>query len=112
MPRVTQLQTRQQEDSRITTSPFLVVLFKHPRCGHCVTLSPKFEALSDRYPNVDFAVVDTSTTKALDLEGVPTMAVYKNGQCVDVIVGADDRRLQQDLDNFVGTQGTFNNRIR
>jgi thiol-disulfide isomerase/thioredoxin len=85
----------------------------NPHCGHCVTLKPKFEAFSDRYPNITFAVIDTSKTPAIDLEGVPTMVVYKNGQNIDIIVGADERRLQQALDNLSGTQGTFNNsRIR
>lgn len=106
MPRIIELHTRTQEDSLINTSPALVILFKNPRCGHCITLTPKFEALSDQYPNVYFGQVDTATTKAIDLEGVPTMAVYKNGQCIDVIVGADEDRLKRSLDNL---QGSTNN---
>ena len=95
MPRITELRTRQQEDGRISTSGALIVLFKSPRCGYCVTLTPIFEALSDKYPHIDFATVDTSKIKVLDLKGVPTMAVYKNGQCIDVIIGANEERLEQ-----------------
>lgn len=103
MSRIIELRTRKQEDSRIATSKSLIILFKSPRCGHCVTFTPKYEALSNQYPNIDFAVVDTSKTKALDLDGVPTMAIYKDGQCIDVIVGADESRLKQNLTKLQGT---------
>ena len=62
-------------------------------CGPCLRLAPVIEQIAEEYKgklkvcklNVDEA---PKTASSYDIMGVPTLAIFKNGEIVDKIIGA------------------------
>lgn len=70
----------------------VIVDFSATWCGPCQMLAPVLEELSDEYAeNVKFYNVDTDENielaTSLNIEGVPTVNFYKNGEIVNTSVG-------------------------
>lgn len=83
-----------------------VVDFYATWCGPCKAISPIFEALSIRVPEVQFAKVDVD--KALDVSreygitAMPTCLFFQNGEKVDTIVGANVQKLVKLVQDYSG----------
>lgn len=65
-------------------------------CGPCKALSPVLEQLATDYgDSVEVVKVDINaspeTAASYRVRGVPTMALFHNGQVVDTIVGAQPK---------------------
>lgn len=85
-------------DSTITSagSNLVVVDYSTTWCGPCKVIAPKFEELSDKYPDAVFLkVIGDATPTASQLmkrEGVrsvPSFHYFKDGEKVDVVNGAN-----------------------
>ena len=67
-------------------------------CGPCRFIEPKVEALSESYPDCIFIKVDVdevaSVTARCGITAMPTFHVYKNGQKVGEVVGANEDALR------------------
>lgn len=67
-------------------------------CGPCRMISPRFEALSDKYSSVQFVKVDVDQAgeiaQAMQITAMPTFIMFKDGKKVDTIVGADATQLE------------------
>jgi len=69
-------------------------------CGPCMRAFPKIEALSIKYPNVDFFKIDFDTVALkeactlLKVESLPTFCFFKNGQYLTRLEGADETVLE------------------
>ncbi|KAH0566889.1 thioredoxin domain-containing protein 5 homolog [Cotesia glomerata] len=83
------------------------IKFFAPWCGHCKRLAPTWEDLGKKFidnPNVHIVKVDCtlSTNKQLcddqEVDGFPTLLLYKNGQKIDEYNGS---RTLDDLHDFV-----------
>lgn len=97
MPRIIQLRTSREEEDFIRKNNLCVILFKSNGCGHCIHFVPIYDELSDNYPQAAFGIVEASQVKIMNITGYPTLVVYRDGECIDVIVGANQERLEQDL---------------
>ena len=72
--------------------PVLVEFFS-PRCGHCIRLAPVLEELASEYAGrVKFVTLDIERNQAIasreNVNGTPTLFLYKRGKLVDRVVGA------------------------
>lgn len=85
-------------DSTVTSagSNLVVVDYSTTWCGPCKVIAPKFEELSDKYPDAVFLkVIGDATPTASQLmkrEGVrsvPSFHYFKDGEKVDVVNGAN-----------------------
>ncbi|GAD94099.1 hypothetical protein MYCGRDRAFT_82116 [Paecilomyces variotii No. 5] len=75
-----------------------VVDFFATWCGPCKAIAPKIEELSEKYPSATFYKVDVDTLSdvaaEIGIRAMPTFHVYKNGERVEEIVGANPPAIE------------------
>lgn len=83
-----------------------VVMFTASWCGPCKTLKPKFKALSESEQGAAFGMCDVEESgdlvRDLNIQGVPTVVAFHQGQEVGRSVGADEKGLKALVDDLVG----------
>jgi len=73
-------------DDTVNSNPLMLVEFFAPWCGHCKALAPHYEeaATALKEKNITLASVDcvdeADLCQAKEVQGYPTLKVYKNGQ--------------------------------
>lgn len=70
-----------------------VIFYGSKRCGHCIKIKPFVEQLSRRYPSIRFAYVETTEVEVEGISGVPLFVAYLRKEAVDMLLGADEKRL-------------------
>ena len=83
-------------DSKVRSSPKLIVDCWAPWCGPCKMLAPTLEALAGDYKGkVEFAKLNTDeaakTAMSLSINSIPTLIFFKDGQQVERLTGAHPR---------------------
>jgi thioredoxin 1 len=78
------------EEEVIKSDRPVLVDFWGPRCEPCKALMPQVEKLEDKYKDrIKFCKLDTSRNIRLAVSqkvlGLPTLAIYKNGEKVDEV---------------------------
>ncbi|GAA5976346.1 hypothetical protein JCM10908_005467 [Rhodotorula pacifica] len=72
-------------------------------CGPCKVISPVFEKLEASYPNIGFYKCDVDEQEAVAAEvgvkAMPTFQLWKNGEKVGSVVGADPNKLKAALEH-------------
>ncbi|OSD01218.1 thioredoxin [Trametes coccinea BRFM310] len=67
-------------------------------CGPCKVISPVFEQLSEKFPNIKFYKVDVDEAQDIAQEvgvrAMPTFMAFQNGNKVKDLVGANPPALQ------------------
>jgi thioredoxin len=65
----------------ITKNDIVIVDFWAPWCGPCRSFAPVFEQVSEKYPGVVFAKVNTEEQQALaghfQIRSIPTLMVFR-----------------------------------
>jgi thioredoxin 1 len=85
--------TSQDFAERVLNAPQMVVVdFSSDRSSSCQIFNPEFAAISDEYQGrVTFAKLDVDTNEALtsqwNVDGIPTLIFFKNGQEINRIKG-------------------------
>jgi len=73
--------TEQNFEGLVTDSEILVVDFWAEWCGPCKSFGPVFEEISNKYPDVTFAKVDTEAqqglAQAFGVRAIPMVAVFR-----------------------------------
>lgn len=78
-----------------------LVDFWAPWCGPCKMVAPIIEKLAEEYEGkAKIAKVNTDENEDLsirfDIMSIPTLIVFKNGQAVDKMVGANSKQAIAD----------------
>ncbi len=85
--------TSQDFAEQVLNAPQMVVVdFSSDRSSSCQIFHPEFAAISDEYQGrVTFAKLDVDTNEALtsqwNVDGIPTVIFFKNGQEINRIKG-------------------------
>lgn len=70
----------------------VIVDFWAPWCGPCVSFAPTYEKISEKYPDVVFAKVNTEIEQALagsfNIRSIPTLMVFREKVIVYSEAGA------------------------
>nr|2YPM_A Chain A, LAFCA THIOREDOXIN [synthetic construct] len=97
---VIQVTNKDEFESILSEADKLVVVdFTATWCGPCKMIAPKFEELSEEYPdNVVFLKVDVDEVEDVAAEygisAMPTFQFFKNGKKVDELTGANQEKLK------------------
>ena len=89
-------------DDMVVRAPGVVaVKFSAAWCAPCRMMAPSVEALAQEYTGklsiVDLdADVNPATMVRFGVRGLPTILVFRNGEVVDRIVGAQQKRTLQE----------------
>ena len=80
-------------------------------CGPCRAVAPVIEELSKEYENVKFGKLDIDSSRATamkyNVESIPTMIIYVNGEPVERTMGAQPKSaLAKLVDSAVSKSAT------
>ncbi len=68
-------------ESTVTGNDFVVVDFWAPWCGPCRSFAPTYEKVSDEFPNIVFAKVNTeqeqSVASHFQIRSIPTLMIFR-----------------------------------
>ena len=96
------IEMRESSFNEIIDGNDLVIIdFWAEWCGPCRAYAPVFERVSDLFPEVVFAKVDTEVEKALagsfGIRSIPTTVAFREGVCVFMHPGALPEESLKDL---------------
>ena len=84
-------------------APLTVLYFTATWCGPCKAIAPTVQAYADKYPSVNFYKIDVDALEELTMYAgvncMPTFQLYKGGEHVDTLEGADAAALQDKIKN-------------
>lgn len=91
--------------------PVVIVLFKSQYCELCMGLGPCFNRIAEQYAGqVKSFIFDTENIPQVkEVEGPPTLMVYKNGKVVETLLGiglpGDQQKavLEEVFDEYANT---------
>ncbi len=73
--------TNENFNATIENNDVVIVDFWAPWCGPCRMFAPTFEAVSEQYPNVVFAKLNTEDQQelaaAFNIRSIPTLMVFR-----------------------------------
>ena len=73
--------TKENFNDTIEKNDMVIVDFWAPWCGPCRMFAPTFEAVSENYPNVVFAKLNTEDQQELaasfNIRSIPTLMVFR-----------------------------------
>lgn len=82
-------------------SKLVVIDFYADWCGPCKIIAPKVLKMADEFTDVCFAKVNvdenSDTAEAEDITAMPTFKLYKNGNKIDELTGANEAKLREKI---------------
>ena len=84
-------------------APLTVLYFTATWCGPCKAIAPTVQAYADKYVSVNFYKIDVDALEELTMHAgvncMPTFQLYKGGEHVDTLEGADAVALENMIKN-------------
>ena len=88
----TTLMTQDNFDEIVTKHDIVLIDFWAAWCGPCRSFAPTYEKVSEQYPDVVFAKVDTEAEQSLassfNIMSIPTLMIIRDGVVVFSQAGA------------------------
>jgi len=88
-------------DDTVQDNDIVLLDFWAEWCGPCRTFGPIFEKVSERYPDLTFAKIDTDAEQALgaafNVRSIPTLMVIREGVVVFSQAGVLPEAALEDL---------------
>ncbi|CEH18705.1 thioredoxin [Ceraceosorus bombacis] len=100
------ISSKSEFDELIKSDKPTIIDFWATWCGPCKMISPIFEKIAEATgESATFAKVDVDEqgeiAQEVGIRAMPTFLVFKNGQQVDKLLGADPSKLQSIITNAV-----------
>ena len=68
-------------ESTVTGNDIVIVDFWAPWCGPCKSFAPIYESVSEKYPNIVFAKVNTEVEQGIaghfQIRSIPTLMIFR-----------------------------------
>ena len=68
--------------STINDNPFVIIDFWAPWCGPCQSFAPVYEQISEKYPDIVFAKVNTEEEQEIaaqfNIRSIPTLMIFRD----------------------------------
>ncbi|KAK9464300.1 thioredoxin-like protein [Lipomyces arxii] len=97
------LKSLEEFHSAIGEDKLVVIDFYATWCGPCKVIAPKVHSFSEEFSDADFYKVDVDEVAAIASEvgirAMPTFMLFKSGQKVKEIVGANPSALKSAIKN-------------
>ena len=82
----------------------VIVQYGATWCGMCKIIKPKFKALSENNPDVEFYYVDAENFPAsrdlADIQNLPTFAGFKDGKLVKQAASSNENTIKEILNEI------------
>ncbi|PKY03673.1 thioredoxin TrxA [Aspergillus campestris IBT 28561] len=97
--RVELIGTKGDFESKVKQSQGVVIVDAYADwCGPCKAIAPKVDSLSEQYPDAKFYKIDvdelTDVAAELGIRAMPTFLIFKDGNQVGEVVGANPPALE------------------
>jgi len=84
--------TKENFVDTVTNNDFVIIDFWAPWCGPCQSFAPVYTEMSEKYPNVVFAKVNTEDEQELaaqfNVRSIPTLAIFREQVILYMEAGA------------------------
>ncbi|CUS24560.1 LAQU0S17e01684g1_1 [Lachancea quebecensis] len=98
---VAQIGSTSEFDQAIKVDKLVVVDFFATWCGPCKMIAPMIEKFAEQYPSAAFYKLDVDQVPEVaqknEVSAMPTILLFKNGQVVDKVVGANPAAIKQKI---------------
>ncbi|WP_017726537.1 thioredoxin family protein [Halalkalibacterium ligniniphilum] len=98
-----------EQFQQVTKEEDAVLMFSAGWCPDCRVIEPVLPEIESAFPQFTFYYVDRDEfidlCRELDVFGIPSFLVYKNGQEVDRFV-SKDRKTKEEIEQFLSNAAT------
>lgn len=98
---VSQISSAAEFDQAIQADKLVVVDFFATWCGPCKMIAPMIEKFAEQYSSAAFYKLDVDqvpeAAQKAEVSAMPTIVLYKNGEVVDKVIGANPALIKQKI---------------
>ncbi len=84
--------TKENFEETVNNNPFVIIDFWAPWCGPCKSFAPTYEKVSEDFPDIVFAKVNTEDEQELamhfQIRSIPTLMIFRDQIIIYAEAGA------------------------